>query len=261
MRIARISTSHGPRHATTSASGDWALLDGSIADGFTPTHEVVAASGAVLLAPCEPRVVLGMAHNALPKGRALPPQAFLKSARTVVGPDTPIVLDADLGDTNVEAELAIVIGRTARHLTRENALDAVFGFTIGNDVTAVTQNPLDELLTQSKNGDGFTPVGPWIETELPGHDDLGMRVIVDGVHVASGATSGLANLVIDQLVYLTRYTTLGPGDIVLGGCPGSLAPVRPGQHVRLEIDGIGSLDSPVHALGALSKEEPHAVQR
>lgn len=266
MRIARISTPHGPAFATPLPNGDWGLLTGPaashlIAADFVPTGQNVPAGEATLLAPCEPRVVIGMAHNALPEGRELPPQAFLKSARTVVGPGVPIVVDPALGITNVETELAIVIGRPARGLTRENALDAVFGYTIGNDVTGVTQADLDELLTQAKQGDGFTPIGPWIETDLPDHDDLTMRVVIDGVEVASGSTSSLANLVIDQLVYVTRYMSLGPGDIVLGGCPGTFAAVHPGQRVSLEIAGIGSLDNPVRSHHDSPKEDSHAVQR
>ena len=76
---------------------------------------------------------------------------------------------------------------------------------------------LDELLLQSKNGDGYTPLGPWIETELDAFDSLEMRVVLDGALAATGYTSGLANLVIDQLVHVTRYLTLGAGDVTAVG--------------------------------------------
>jgi 2-keto-4-pentenoate hydratase/2-oxohepta-3-ene-1,7-dioic acid hydratase in catechol pathway len=245
MRIARIDSSDGPRFAEFDAAAGWRLLDGTIETGFTRTDRFAAADSA-LLAPCEPVVVIGMAHNSLPTDQ--PPQAFLKSARTVVGPLDPIVLDPRVGATQVETELAIVIGRHCRNLTAENALDAVFGYTIGNDVTTVAQIPHDELLTQVKQGDGYTPLGPWIETGLTGVDDLEMRAFVDGDIVSTGRTSGLAALVRDQLVYVTRYLSLGPGDVILGGCPGSFGAVHPGQRVRLEIDGLGALENPVVAL-------------
>ncbi|MHC5797353.1 fumarylacetoacetate hydrolase family protein [Lacisediminihabitans sp. FW035] len=250
MRVARIATTGGPRFVEFDAGAGWRVLEGSIEDGFTPTDSIAPADVA-LLAPCQPLVVLGMAHNSLPTD--LPPQAFLKSARTVVGPLDPIVLDSRQGDTHVETELAIVIGRHCRNLSPGNALDAVFGFTIGNDVTAIAQIPHDDLLTQVKQGDGYTPLGPWIETELDGFDDLEMRVSVDGVAVASGRTSSLAVLVREQLVYVTRYLSLGPGDVILGGCPGSFALVRAGQRVALEIDGLGVLENPVVEL-----ELPHS---
>ena len=261
MRIARVTTANGRRYVEYSNEG-WQILDGELGGNLTRTG-ALAASNVRFLAPCVPRVVVGMAHNGLPEGGRLPPQAFLKSARTVIGPNDPIMLDSRLGPVQVETELAIVIGRECRHLTRENALDSVFGFTIANDVTATAQTGVDDLLTQAKNGDGFTPLGPWIETELSDADALEMRVIVDGVSVATGSTSRLANLVIDQLVYVTRYLSLAAGDVILGGCPGSFATVEPGQHVRLEIDGLGSLENTVHShdLSTSSREGTyHALQ-
>ena len=106
-----------------------------------------------------------MAHNGAPGDRDLPRQAFLKSPRTVIGPGDDIVVDERLGQVNIEGELAVVI----RHQPAPHADQvpgAILGYTIGNDVTAVDQIALDEKMTQSKNGDGFTPIGPWIETDL-----------------------------------------------------------------------------------------------
>ncbi len=256
MRIARINTPSGPRYAEHDSTRGWLILEGSIGTGFTRTGNE-ADPDSQLLAPCEPRVVMGMAHNGLPDGHKLPAQAFLKSARTVIGPDQPIMLDPNIGETHVETELAIVIARTARNLTHDNALDVVFGYTIGNDVTSVDQTVGDELLTQAKQGDGYTPIGPWIETDLSNVDNLGTRVFVDDVLIAHGSTSGLANLVRDQLVYVTRYLTLDAGDVLLGGCPATFASVRAGQQVRLEIDGLGALKNPVHSSRQPNFPAPH----
>lgn len=247
MRIARITTDSGPQFAEFDAGVGWRILDGSFEQGFTRSGRV-APRDSELLAPAEPRVVIGMAHNALPEGLEQPPQAFLKSARTVIGPHQPIMLDSRAGTTQVETELVLVIGRHCRNLTTENALDSVFGFTIGNDVTAIDQVALDGLFTQVKHGDGYTPIGPWIETDLADVDNLEMRVFIDNTLVATGSTSGLAALVREQLVYITRHLSLGPGDIVLGGSPGTFFRVQPGQQVRLEIDGLGALHNPVHSL-------------
>ena len=264
MRFARIATQAGPRFAR--ADGEvWRIVEGdpfgALSNGSqADTESVVSMEAARLLSPSVPQVVLGMAHNAAPAGTGLPAQAFLKSARTVAGTGDDIVVDERLGTTNVEGELAVVIGRHARNLTRSNALEAVFGLTIGNDVTAAGQNDIDPLLTQSKNGDGYTPLGPWIDTDLTDMDARGLRVIVDGELVARGSTAGLVRGVIDQLVYVTSYMTLGPGDVVLGGCPDVLAPVTAGQLVRIEIDGIGALENPVRSLdhGAGASGQPGA---
>lgn len=269
MRIARLTTQDGPRFAEWDPTQGWLVLDGDFDTALTRTGEVMPAD-TPLLAPCEPKVVLGMAHNGLPEGRDLPTQAFLKSIRTVVGPHQPIMLDPRVGVTNVETELAIVIAHDCRNLTHDNALDAVFGYTIGNDVTAVRQTEIDSLLTQAKQGDGYTPLGPWIETDLQDADNLETRVFVDDVLVAQGSTAQLANLVRDQLVYVTQHLSLGAGDVILGGCPSAFASVVPGQQVRLEIDGLGALENPVHSLiptpslsshtgTTVPKENTHAI--
>jgi 2-keto-4-pentenoate hydratase/2-oxohepta-3-ene-1,7-dioic acid hydratase in catechol pathway len=187
-----------------------------------------------------------MAHNGTRANRGLPRQAFLKSARTVVGPADEILLDERLGQVNVEGELAVVIRHTCRHLTSAQVPEAILGYTIGNDVTAVEQVPLDEKMTQSKNGDGFTPLGPWIETEL---DDsaVPITVRVNGDVVAEARTAELAWNVTEQLVYLTRYLTLGPGDVVLTGAPATFAPVKPGDRAEITLDGIGTLTNPVRS--------------
>jgi len=100
------------------------------------------------------------------------------------------------------------------------------------------------MMTQAKNGDGFTPIGPWIETDLD-PTRIPMTVHVNGKLVASSDTSQLARNVTEALVYLTSYLTLGPGDIVLTGCPGTFASVKPGDTSTVSITGIGDLTNPI----------------
>jgi hypothetical protein len=165
VRIARIATDHGPRPVVQHGNRWREVADPFAAElAYTGTDHPVG--GVRLLAPVQPTVVVGMAHNGSPAERTRPPQAFLKSARTVTDPDTPVVLNDHLGQVHVETELAVVIRRTSRDLTAADITAAILGYTIGNDITAVDQIPLDEMMTQAKNGDGFTPIGPWIETDL-----------------------------------------------------------------------------------------------
>ena len=243
MRIARIATDHGPRPVVQHGNRWREVADPFAAElAYTGTDHPVG--GVRLLAPVQPTVVVGMAHNGSPAERTRPPQAFLKSARTVTGPDTPVVLDDHLGQVHVETELAVVIRRTSRDLTAADITAAILGYTIGNDITAVDQIPLDEMMTQAKNGDGFTPIGPWIETDLD-LTRIPMTVHVNGKLVASSDTSQLARNVTEALVYLTSYLTLGPGDIVLTGCPGTFASVKPGDTSTVSITGIGDLTNPI----------------
>lgn len=210
-----------------------------------------------LLVPCRPRVILGMAHNG-PGDRLLPPQAFMKSSRTSVGPGDAIRIDPILGEVNVEGELAVVMRRTVRHLRPDDVADAILGFTIGNDVTAIGQIPLDEKMTQAKNGDGFTPLGPWI---LTGADwrDVDIDVSVNGEHRAHGNTADLAYNVVEVLVYLTSIMTLGPGDVVLTGAPRTSTRVEPGDDVAISLAGLGTLKNPVthHSAQLASKHQEH----
>lgn len=243
MRLARLATDSGSRYVM--ADGDhWVEIADPFVTEPAPTGPRHPMAGASLLAPAQPLVVLGMAHNGAPGDRDLPRQAFLKSPRTVVGPDQHIVVDDELGQVNVECELAVVIRRTCRHLTADEVPDAILGYTVGNDVTAVDQIPLDEKMTQAKHGDGFTPLGPWIQTSLD-PSDVAMTVRVNGEVAAESTTARLAWNITEQLVYLTRYLTLGPGDIVLTGAPGTFVPVKPGDVAAVSLAGIGTLTNPV----------------
>ena len=244
MRIARIATRTGPHHVIQDTDR-WL----EIADPFAAQPRFTGNEYPVgkvrLLAPVQPLVVLGMAHNG-PGDRELPRQAFLKSPRTIVGPDDDILADERLGQVNIEGELAVVIRHPCRNLTPEQVPGAILGFTIGNDVTAVDQVALDEKMTQAKHGDGFTPIGPWIETDLD-PSAVSITVRVNGEDQASASTAQLAWNITEQLVYLTSYLSLGPGDIVLTGAPGTYTPVKPGDHSEIEIGGIGRLSNPVGA--------------
>lgn len=246
MRIARILAKGSPKNVVF-IDGSWAEVEDIFQRPFSFTGELFPDSDIKFLAPVEPKVVVAMAHNGTKVEREKPPQTFMKSVRTVANPEDPIMKDDSLGQLDVEGELTIVISKLSRNLTPENALQSVLGFTIANDVTAPNQTSLDHLLTQSKNGDGYTPVGPWIETELQDFDNLPIRVNINGKLAAEGSTGTLARGVVEQLVYITRYMTLGPGDILLGGCPLSMAPVSVGDRVQIEIPGIGSLSNQVAA--------------
>lgn len=218
-----------------------------------PTGRVVPADQARLLAPAEPRTVVGMAHNTGTADRALPPQAFLKPVSTLAGQGAAIPVPTAAGLVEAEAELAVVIGRTARHLTVDDALDHVLGVTVANDVTSRDLQRTDPLWFAAKSQDGWTPLGPWLVTpaELASQglevDDLEVRLTVDGVGLPSASTAGLARTVAECLAYVTGVLTLRPGDVLLTGAPGATAPIRPGSRVTASILGIGDLHNQVIA--------------
>lgn len=199
-----------------------------------------------LLAPATPVAVVGMAHNSGPADRRRAPQAFLKPARGVVGPGAPIPLPAGIGRVDAEAELAVVIGRPARHLSTREALDHVLGYALANDVTARALQESDPLWTTAKGGDGWTPLGPELVTDID-PADVPLGLLVGTRPLAVGSTADLARGVAEVLAYITSFMSLGPGDVVLTGAPGEVGPIQPGDEVTVRSDLLGELTNPVTA--------------
>ena len=185
------------------------------------------------------------------------PLLFLKPSTAVIGPGDAIRIPP--GSTNVhhEAELAVVIGaRGARHVTPEQAAASIFGYTIGNDVTERDMQKSDGQWTRAKGFDSFCPIGPWIETDLPGLGldpaDLEVACTVDDEPRQKGRTSQLIFDVPTLISYISQVMTLLPGDVVLTGTPSGVGPIRPGQKVDVTIEGLGTLSNTVTAADAVS---------
>ena len=198
------------------------------------------------LAPSVPANVLGMAHNTGQPGRDLPPQAFHKAATSVVGPGDAIELRTGVGRVEPEAELTIVVGSKARGLTPGNAKSAILGYTIGNDVSARDLQQSDELWISAKSQDTFTPVGPWIVTDLT-YGDVEIGIQHNGVQLKPASSADLGWKVEEILAYVTSFMTLHPGDLVLTGFPAECARIVAGDTVTCYIAGIGQLTNPVVA--------------
>ncbi|WP_309065808.1 fumarylacetoacetate hydrolase family protein [Microbacterium sp.] len=236
MRIARVAAADGIR---------FARLDGAVAvpitDPFTAFAEGRCAvddgdplQGA-LLAPVQPTVVVGIAQNG--PGHRSPVQAWLKSPRTVVPGGVEVVLRRDAGVAVAEGEICVVIGRHTRGLTADNAHEYVLGVTAVNDLSSPERGEWDPRNFESKSGDGYTPLGPWIDTAA-GIDDVALAVEVDGVAVAETGSGDLPVSIRECLAYVARWSPLGPGDIIMTGAPHSQAPVRPGQTITVRVAGM-----------------------
>ncbi|MCO4261750.1 fumarylacetoacetate hydrolase family protein [Pseudarthrobacter raffinosi] len=206
------------------------------------------------LAPSVPANVFGMAHNTGQAGRDLPPQAFHKAASSVIGPGEAIELSSTVGYVDPEAELTVVVGRSVRGLTLETARSAILGFTIGNDVSARDLQKSDELWISAKSQDTFTPVGPWIVTDLD-DSDLSISIVHNGTELKAASSTDLGWKVDEILVYLSSFMTLHAGDLVLTGFPAECARIHPEDTVVCRVEGIGELSNPVKAA---SWEEPPA---
>jgi 2-keto-4-pentenoate hydratase/2-oxohepta-3-ene-1,7-dioic acid hydratase in catechol pathway len=178
------------------------------------------------------------------------PDIGYRANNALIGPDEPIVIPADATDkVQYEGELAVTIGRQCKHLTRDDALSAVLGYTIGNDVSERSWQQSDRTLWRAKNTDTFKPMGPWIETDVR-LDDLVTKVRLNGKQLIEFRTNEMIFGVVDFLVAMTRYLTLYPGDMVWMGTEGATADMKHGDVCEIEITGIGTLRNPVQRLGA-----------
>lgn len=243
MRIFRIAHPGGTDYASWDGEG-FAVLADPFASPPRPTGIRVAPTRARMLAPVEPRTVVGMAHNTGPADRARPPGAFLKAARSVVGPGAAVQLPRDGGEIVAEGELALVIGRDTTAVRAADLPSCVVGFTAANDITDRRAQGHDPLWTAAKSRHTFTPVGPWIETDLD-PASLEITVALNGSDLGTASTAGLARNPWEVLAYLARLMPLGAGDLVLTGAPGLAPALRPGDRVSVRIDGLGELDNPV----------------
>lgn len=172
------------------------------------------------------------------------PLLFIKPPSSVIGPDDAIVMPAQSSRVDYEAELAIVIGKAAKHVSRKDARQHILGYTCLNDVTARDLQTKDGQWTRSKSFDTFCPVGPWIETDVD-PSDLKIELYLNGEAKQKSRTS---NLIFDsfQLVeFVTSVMTLLPGDLIATGTTSGIGPMKAGDTVEVRIEGIGSLKNAV----------------
>jgi 2-keto-4-pentenoate hydratase/2-oxohepta-3-ene-1,7-dioic acid hydratase in catechol pathway len=144
-----------------------------------------------------------------------------------------------------EAELAVVLGRRAHRVGVDRALDYVFGYTCGNDVTARDLQPQDGQWTYAKGFNTFCPLGPAINTEIANPEALPVEGVLNNKVVQAGNTADHLFPVAVLIEYISHCMTLLPGDVIMTGTPAGIGPLSPGDTFSVIIGGIGSLTNPV----------------
>lgn len=251
MKVARFSHDERIRYGVIDGS-DLVVLEGDpLFAGFDTTGERVPLADAVLLAPVIPRskvVCVGKNYHdhAAEMGGEAPaePLLFLKPNTAVIGPGDAIVRPPQSQRTDFEGELAVVIGRVAKNVPTERALDYVFGFTIGNDVTARDLQRSDGQWSRAKGFDTFCPLGPVIETEFDLNGGAHVISRVNGEVRQDGPISDMVHSVADIIAYASAAFTLLPGDVILTGTPAGVGPFEAGDVLEVEVTGIGVLRNP-----------------
>ena len=258
MRIARFSVDDEPKYGLVETDdpeglvGTVAVLDSDpLYRPVQLTGEVLQLADVRLLAPVIPRskvVCVGRnyADHAAELGNDVPaePMIFLKPNTSVIGPRDGIVYPEQTNNLHFEGELAIVIGRICRDLPRERAEEVIFGYTIANDVTARDLQKSDGQWARAKGYDTFCPLGPWIQTDLD-VADVRVSTELNGEPKQDGRTSQFIFDIPEVLAYITSFTTLLPGDVVLTGTPAGVGPMLPGDEVAVSVEGLGTLTNKV----------------
>jgi len=213
-----------------------------------------------LLAPVlRPGKIVAVARNyaahAKEAGSVAPPEEpvlFLKAPSAVIGPEDDIVLPRASREVDFEGELAAVIGRAARELRAEEALDFVAGYCVANDVSARDFQNVRGQHFIGKSCDGFAPLGPALVTrdEVPDPQDLAIRTIVSGEQMQSARTKEMIFPVAAIVAFASRLMTLEPGDVILTGTPAGVGMarnpprwLREGDVVEVSIERVGRLVS------------------
>jgi 2-keto-4-pentenoate hydratase/2-oxohepta-3-ene-1,7-dioic acid hydratase in catechol pathway len=187
-----------------------------------------------------------------------PPQPviFAKFSSSLVASGEPIRIPRSCSQADYEAELAVVIGRTARGVSAADAMDHVLGYTCMNDVTDREAQVSDGQWVRSKSYDTFGPVGPRMvpASDIPDPQNLSVRCWLNGELLQDGHTSDMIFGVAELIAYVSDTVTLDPGDIITTGTPAGVGAFRevpiflkPGDEVTVEIEGIGRLTNPVIA--------------
>jgi len=274
---------HGPKGseqpALVDADGNLRDLSGVLADinaatlsphGLKRLHELNPATLPLVAQPGRTAppwsglgkficIGLNYADHAAESGQPVPaePVIFMKAISAVIGCNDAVVLPKNSLKSDWEVELGVVIGSTARYVTEADALDHVAGFCVVNDLSE-REYQLERGGTwdKGKGCDTFGPVGPWLVTkdEVPDPQNLAMWLEVNGKRFQNGSTKTMVFTVAHLVSYVSRFMTLHPGDLISTGTPPGVGMgqkpqlfLKPGDKMRLGIQGLGEQQQTVHA--------------
>jgi len=276
VRIARFAAGGDPQYGVVELAEDSgrnpdtvSVLTGDpMAMAVKLTGERKELNGVRLLAPVIPRSkIVGVGRNyaehAAEMREEVPktPLTFFKPNTSVIGPGESIIYPAVSREVSYEGELAVVIGRICKEVPISRVSEVIFGYTVANDVTARDLQRTDGQWARAKGYDTFCPLGPWITTHqgLEEVAAIAIRTSLDGQPRQDGNTKDMIFTIPELVAYISSYTTLLPGDVILTGTPSGVGPVLPGQVVSIEVEGIGTLTNSV--TGIRSEEASNEAEQ
>lgn len=246
MKRARVAYEGAIHHATATATeGNDGHLQLELGDG-----RIVGEQDVVWLPPVQPRTTFALGLNYADHAKELAfkpptePLVFLKGPNTFIGHRGYTRRPADATYMHYECELTVVIGRTARRVSRDDAFEYIAGYTVANDyaIRDYLENYYRPNL-RVKNRDTCTPIGPWLvdTADVPDAMNLTLRTYVNGEMTQEGNTRDMIFTIPVLIEYLSSFMTLNPGDMILTGTPQGAVDTKVGDEVVTEIEGIGRL--------------------
>jgi 2-keto-4-pentenoate hydratase/2-oxohepta-3-ene-1,7-dioic acid hydratase in catechol pathway len=227
-------------------------IEGDPFGAYRRTEAKTPLADVKLLAPSKPSKIVCVGRNyvehAKELGNEVPkiPLIFLKPPSSIINPGETILLPPQSKQVEHEGELVVVIGKSARNATAEDAKNTIFGYTVGNDVTARDLQRTDDQWTRAKGFDTFCPFGPWIDTDFDISDAI-ITCKVNGEPRQMASTRDMVFGVPTLIAYISSVMTLEPGDIIFTGTPSGVGKLEDGNEVVVEIEGLGTLKNLVKA--------------
>lgn len=252
MKIVRFKNTNGKIDYGWIHQEKIGLIQGEPFGEFRRFEATQLLSEVSLLIPCAPSKIIAVSNNYLEHAAEMDselptyPQIFLKPPSALITNGEPIVLPSQSSRIEHEAELAIVVGKRSKDLKPDQVKDAIFGYTIANDVTARDLQAQDGQWLRSKGFDSFCPLGPWIDTDFDPSDAL-ISCHVNNALRQMGSTKDMLFKPAQLMVFISSIMTLEPGDLILTGTPAGVGPLVAGDLVNVHIDGLGTLVNPVVA--------------
>jgi 2-keto-4-pentenoate hydratase/2-oxohepta-3-ene-1,7-dioic acid hydratase in catechol pathway len=250
VKVARFSNGADPRFGIVDGPELVVLKGHPLVAGYQTTGERIPLKEVKLLAPTIPSKIVcigkNFADHAAEIGEEVTeePLIFFKPSSAIIGHGDAIVIPPQSKQVELEAELCLVIGKLAKNVSEDKALEYLWGVTIANDVTARDLQFGDGQWARSKAFDTFCPLGPWVETEfVPDGQVIESRV--NGEVRQNVSITEMVHKIPFIISYVSKNMSLLPGDIILTGSPAGISVIKDGDMIECEIEGIGILSNPV----------------
>lgn len=223
------------------------IVEGDPFTSFSPIRLSYPVSRVKFLPPYMPKKIWCVGRNYANHVKELnnempsEPTIFMKPVTTITGSSDFIRIPQWAGRIDYEGELAVVIGKSGRNISEKNALEHVLGYSIMNDVTARDLQNKDGQWTRAKGFDTFAPFGPALLVSQQMASDAAVRTRLNGKVVQESSFEHMIFPIPVIIAYISRFATLEAGDVISTGTPGGIGPMKAGDLVEVEIDGIGKL--------------------